>query len=73
MPIARRTRRLALNELVAGALILYPTYMSRITGAFTTPERALDELLDWRRQQRHTSVPLWRQLFRLVLRLGKRL
>ena len=71
-PIARRTRRVTLNELVAGALILYPTYVSRTTGRFTTAERALDELLDWR-QQRHTSVPFWRQLFRLVLRLGKRL
>jgi len=71
-PIARRTRRVTLNELVAGALILYPTYVSRTTGRFTTAERALNELLDWR-QQRHTSVPFWRQLFRLVLRLGKRL
>ena len=72
-PIARRTRRVTLDELVAGALILYPTYVSRTTGRFTTAERALDELLDWRQLQRHTSVPLWRQLFRLVLRLGKRL
>ena len=72
MPIARRTRRLALNELVAGALILYPTYMSRITGAFTTPERTLDELLDWRRETK-ARLPLWRQLLRLALRLGKRI
>lgn len=35
----RRTRRLALDELVAGALILYPSYLSRSSGAFTTPER----------------------------------
>jgi capsular polysaccharide export protein len=72
VPIARRTRRLALNELVAGALILYPTYMSRITGAFTTPERTLDELLDWRRETK-ARLPLWRQLLRLALRLGKRI
>ena len=72
MPIARRTRRLALNELVAGALILYPTYVSRITGAFTTPERTLDELLDWRRETK-ARLPLWRQLLRLALRLGKRI
>ena len=32
---------------MAGALILYPTYLSRVTGAFTTPERALHELLHW--------------------------
>ena len=41
----RRTRRLALDELVAGALILYPTYVSRTTGHFASPERALAELL----------------------------
>jgi capsular polysaccharide export protein len=72
VPVERRTRRLTLDELVAGALILYPTYVSRTTGRFTTAERALDELLDWRRQSQ-TSVPLWRHVLRLVLRLGKRL
>ncbi|MGA0610320.1 capsular polysaccharide biosynthesis protein [Caldimonas sp. KR1-144] len=46
-PVARRTRRLQLDELVAGALILYPTYVSRSSGAFTTPERALFELSHW--------------------------
>lgn len=43
----RRTRRLDLDALVAGALIVYPTYVSRTTGAFTTPERALYELAHW--------------------------
>jgi capsular polysaccharide export protein len=46
VPLTRRTRRLTFDQLVAGALILYPTYVSRTTGKFTTPERALDELLD---------------------------
>ena len=71
IPPARRTRRLALDELVAGALILYPTYVSRTTGKFTTAERALDELLEWR-QQKPTGMPLWRKALRLVLRLGKK-
>jgi capsular polysaccharide export protein len=44
----RRSRRLGLDELVAGALILYPSYVSRVTGRFTTPERALEELIAWR-------------------------
>lgn len=44
----RRGRKLTLDELVAGALILYPTYVSRRSGRFTTPERAVDELLAWR-------------------------
>jgi len=43
----RRIRRLTLDELVAGALIMYPTYVSRTTGSFTTPERALHELTHW--------------------------
>lgn len=47
-PPARRTRKLRLDELVAGTLVLYPAYVSRTTDAFTTPERALDELLAWR-------------------------
>ncbi|WP_415184114.1 capsular polysaccharide biosynthesis protein [Phaeovulum sp.] len=47
-PIARRTRRLSLDELVAGALIDYPTYVSRRSVAFTTPETAVRELVAWR-------------------------
>jgi len=47
-PPARRVRALSLDQLVAGVLILYPTYVSRSRGAFTAPERALDELLQWR-------------------------
>ena len=70
VPLTCRTRRLTLDELVAGALILYPTYVSRTTGKFTTPERALDELLDWRQQR--NGLPLWRKFLRLALLLGKR-
>ena len=71
MPPARRTRRLTLDELVAGTLILYPTYVSRVTGKFTTPERALDELLEWR-QQKPTGMPLWRKALRFAIRLVKK-
>ena len=70
-PLARRTRRLSLGQLVAGALILYPTYVSRTTGRFTTPERALDELMAWRAQGPST-LPWWRKLLRVVLRFSKR-
>lgn len=55
-PVARRSRRLTLDELVAGTLILYPTYISRKTGKFTTPERVLDELTMWRRSTEAPSV-----------------
>ena len=69
-PLARRTRRLALDELVAGALIEYPKYVSRTNGKLTTPEQALDELLAWRAQG--AALPWWRQALRLVLRFYKR-
>ncbi|NTV96353.1 MAG: capsular polysaccharide biosynthesis protein [Thiobacillus sp.] len=67
VPAARRTRRLSLDELVAGVLLLYPTYVSRVTGRFTSAERALEELLAWRAEE---SVPKpWP--VRLARRLGR--
>lgn len=60
VPLARRVRRLTLDELVAGVLILYPTYVSRVTGRFTTVERALDELLAWREEKAWLS-PIWQR------------
>lgn len=71
MPVTRRTRGLSLDELVAGVLILYPTYVSRTTGKFCTPERALDELLAWR-EQGASGMPLWRKALRCVLRMVRR-
>nr|WP_238540197.1 capsular polysaccharide biosynthesis protein [Pseudomonas sp. GM84] len=44
---ARRSRQLSLDELVAGTLLLYPTYVSRITNRFTTAEQTLYELQHW--------------------------
>ncbi len=64
----RRTRRLSLDELVAGALLCYPSYVSRATGEAITAEQALDELVRWRSES-GPGVPLWRKLFRLVLRV----
>lgn len=66
-PLARRTRRLSLEMLVAGALLLYPTYVSRTTGRFTTAERALDELLDWRAREVGALRHGWRRLLRPLL------
>jgi capsular polysaccharide export protein len=67
-PIERRTRKLQLDELVAGALILYPTYVSRTTGCFTTPERAVEELVEWR--GRRADLPVWRRVLRPLWLLG---
>ena len=63
---ARRTRLLSLDELVAGALILYPTYVSRKNGQFTTPENALHELLEWRDNEK-CQGKLWRTFLRRIL------
>lgn len=65
-PILRRSRRLSLDMLVAGTLILYPVYISRTTGQFTTPERALDELLAWRAMET-SGLPWWNTAYRFVV------
>jgi capsular polysaccharide export protein len=64
----RRRRRLSLDELVAGALILYPRYVSRISGERVTAEAALDELLQWR-ERTPVGVRLWQYAWRFLLRL----
>jgi len=46
----RRTRKLTLAELIAGALILYPTYIHPKTELYCTPESLMDALY----QQMHT-------------------
>jgi capsular polysaccharide export protein len=70
-PSSRRTRCLSLDELVAGVLIEYPAYVSRSTGRFTTPERALDELAAWR-ERNGQGLPWWRSVLRVALRLKER-
>jgi len=68
VPLARRVRRLTLDELVAGALIAYPRYVSRSTGKHTTAERVLDELLAWRNASVGRNRP-WQRVWRAVLRM----
>jgi len=63
VPHARK-RQLSLDELIAGTLILYPVYVSRMTGHYTTPERVVLELVAWR-DEPPCHVPLWRRLYRL--------
>lgn len=64
-PLPRRTRRLTLEELVAGALLSYPSYVG-CGGQPTTAEDALDELLAWRAHG--SELPWWRRPLRWVLR-----
>lgn len=70
-PIARRTRKLSLDELVAGVLILYPTYVSHKTCRFTMPERALDEIMACR-EATGGKLPLWRKVLRMILVLTRK-
>jgi capsular polysaccharide export protein len=65
-PIARRTRKVSLDALVAVALILYPAYVSRVTGRFTTPERVIEELRQWREEFARHKPGLVRRLTQRV-------
>jgi capsular polysaccharide export protein len=48
-PLPRRTRRLALADLIAGALILYPRYVDPVSGLPCPPETLLDRFAEgWR-------------------------
>ena len=67
VPIPRRTRRLSLDMLVAGALILYPIYVSKATGKITTPENALNELLEWRESSQN-ELSVSRKIARFVIK-----
>jgi capsular polysaccharide export protein len=73
-PVSRRQRSLALDELVAGALLLYPCYVSRATGHFSTAERAVEELQAWRESLGHRAGPgLAQRTWRVALRLAQTL
>lgn len=56
-PHPRRTRRLTLDELVAGALLRYPRYVHPKTGCFTTPEAIVDYLS----REREHAPTAWRR------------
>ncbi len=78
LAVPRRVRRLSLDELVAAALLLYPTYVSRHTGHFCTAERALAELQAWRDEgvaglsQVSLGRRAWRWTLRQVVALRRR-
>jgi len=69
-PVPRRTRRLTLDALVAGALLLYPTYIHPATGRFTSAEGVLQALVHWRATAK--PIPWWRRHLRFLLALLKR-
>lgn len=67
--IPRRGRRLSLDMLVAGALILYPRYVLRDgKNGFATPEIVVDHILSWREESPTRVSGFRRHLLRLLLR-----
>lgn len=68
--LARRTRNLSLDQLVAATLILYPRYINWQTGAFTTPEYAVEllhrQLLEQGGQQKNKVNWFYRQARKVV-------
>jgi len=72
LPFERRTRHRTIDELVAATLIVYPTYVSRVSNYFTTPERALEELREWR-EAGGSIRPSWgRRMLRRILGWSRR-
>jgi capsular polysaccharide export protein len=71
LPLSRRTRTLSLDELVVGALIMYPRYASRLTRRKILPEQALDELLEWRASPPIRLGAVWRGFLRPALRMWR--
>jgi capsular polysaccharide export protein len=67
MTIARRDRVLSIDQLVAGVLLAYPLYVSRLTGQICPPEQALDELLKWRADS-NNDVTFWSKILRPLIK-----
>lgn len=63
----RRSRRLTLDELVAGVLLVYPSYVSFATRRFTTAEQTLAELVNLRKNNKQSVT---NRIFRAVVRGG---
>ena len=66
--IHRRTRKLTLDELVVGALIIYPTYLDADGRSLVEPEKVLSLLSDWK-QKKQGAHQWWRGMYRFILRL----
>ncbi len=70
--VFRRTRTLTLHELIAGSLLLYPSYISWSKGKRVSVEEALDELV-WQKENESNGRirVISRAFYRKVLRLAQ--
>jgi capsular polysaccharide export protein len=69
-PLARRTRTLALAELVAGTLILYPRYLDPVTEQICPPETLLQRFADGWKPRMTWLIRLRRLQGRIARMLG---
>lgn len=65
-PPKNRTRNRNLNELIAAALLLYPVYVSKQTGYYTSAEFIVHELSQWRQ---HPTPIAWLRVKKAVRRI----
>jgi capsular polysaccharide export protein len=56
-PIPRRQRKLTLEQLVAATLLLYPIYLSRVSGYYCYASQTLQQILQWRTEK--PSLKQW--------------
>jgi capsular polysaccharide export protein len=67
LSVQRRTRKLDIDQLVAGVLLEYPLYLSRKSGKLCQAEQALADLMAWK----NASVggeSFWRKMMRPFIR-----
>jgi capsular polysaccharide export protein len=63
--VARRSRKLTLDELVAGVLIRYPLYLNRESFEASTPEAVIAELVaELKKRPSSVQTPRWRRQLR---------
>jgi capsular polysaccharide export protein len=67
LTVPSRTRKLDLDAMVAGVLLQYPRYVSRLTGQICPAEQVLAELQAWQ-SSRNRSLPFWRKILRPLIR-----
>ncbi|MGD9889557.1 MAG: hypothetical protein AB7S56_09870 [Halothiobacillaceae bacterium] len=67
LPLARRSRTLNLNELIAGVLLIYPVYFSADQKHLVPIETAIAQLQHAKAKAGHTTA-WWRAIFRMILR-----
>ena len=64
----RRSRLLTIEELIAGTLIHYPIYISETSKMYTSPERVIEELIEFKNKGIQ-KMPIWRKFLRDLIKI----